>query len=324
MLSRRTFVASTTAAISSLPWTTARAAVYPERTVTVVIPWPAGGGTDVIGRLIAERLQKRLGQAVVVENKPGASGNIGAVTVVRSQPDGYTVMLASMTIALTPHMTATSPFDPITDLEPITLVASSPHMLVVHPSVPAQSVQELIALAKQKPGEFTYASAGVGTPFHIAAELFKQLVGADIRHVSYRGGAPAITDVIGGHVNMAFANLVAALPYIKGGQLRALGVTSAKRSSAAPDIPTIAEAGVPGYALDAWFGYLAPAKTPRPILDKLHAEIGDVLRTSEIQERLALDGAEPIIGGPDQFRTYLAAETAKWKRLIEAANIKAN
>ena len=295
---------------------------YPDRPVRFIVPWPAGGGTDIFARAISEKLHQSLGQPFLVENRAGASGNIGASTVVRAPPDGYTIMIGTITLATNPALYKSLDFDATKDLATITLVAGVPHMLVVNPSVPANNVKELIALLKKEPGKKSYASAGVGSPFQIAAELFKESAGVEIFHVPYKGGAPAVADVIGNHVDMTFANLVAVLPQAKAGQVRALAVTSAKRSSAAPDVPTIAESGLPGYEFSSWFGVLAPASTPPGIIKKLNAEIVKALRSPDITARLSAEGAELIAGTPEEFDTFLKSETAKWTKVIGAAGIQ--
>jgi tripartite-type tricarboxylate transporter receptor subunit TctC len=295
---------------------------YPERPVRFIVPWPAGGGTDIFARAISDKLHQALGQPFVVENRPGASGNLGASTVARSTPDGYTIMIGTITLATNPALYRSLDFDATKDLATVTLVAGVPHMLVVHPSVPANNLKELIALAKAKPGKMSYSSAGVGSPFQIAAELFKESAGVDILHVPYKGGAPAVADVLGHHVDMTFANLVAVLPQAKNGQVRALAVTGAKRSSAAPDVPTMAEAGLPGYEFASWFGVLAPAATPPAIIKKLNTEIVKALRSPEISARLSEEGAELIAGSPEAFDVYLKSETAKWSKVIKAAGIQ--
>jgi tripartite-type tricarboxylate transporter receptor subunit TctC len=297
---------------------------YPNRPVRLIVPWPAGGGTDIFARAISEKLQQSLGQPFPVENRPGVAGNLGATTVARSTPDGYTILIATITLATNPALYKTLDFNATKDLATITLIAGVPHMLVVNPSVPAKNVKELIVLAKQKPGKMTYASAGVGSPFQIAAELFKQSAGVDILHVPYKGGAPAVADVLGGHIDMTFANLVAVLPLSKAGQVRALAVTSAERSKAAPDVPTMAEAGLPGYAFTSWFGVLAPAGTPPAIIKKLNTEIVKALRSPEISAQLSEQGADLIASSPEEFDAYLKRETKKWNKVIKAAGIKAN
>lgn len=230
---------------------------YPSKPVRFVVPWPTGGGTDVFARAIGQKLTDTLGQSFVIDNRPGAAGNIGAELTAKSPADGYTIIMATITLATNPSMYSKPGFDAIKDLAPITLVAGVPHLLVVNPSLPVKSTKELIALAKSKPAQLNYASAGNGSPFHIAAELFKNLAVVDIVHVPYKGGGPAVVDVVGGQVHMTFANLVAVLPQVKAARLRALGITSAKRSPAAPEIPTIGEGGLRGYDFISWFGVLA-------------------------------------------------------------------
>ncbi len=300
------------------------AANYPTKPIRLVVPWPPGGGTDVFARVIGQKLSERVGYNVVIDNRPGAAGNIGAEMVARSPPDGYTIMLATITLATNPSMYKSLNFDPLKDFDPITLVAGVPHVLVVSPSLAVNSVKDLIALAKTEPGKLNYASAGSGSPFHLAAELFKLLTGTTIVHVPYQGGGPAITAVIGGQVQLTFGNLVAVLPLVKGGKLKALGVTSAMRSSAAPDLPTIAEEGVRGYDFSSWFGFFAPAATPKEIVGKLNREIVRILKTPEMKQRLTQDGADVVASNPQEFGAYLATETKKWTQVIKQAGIRAD
>ena len=297
---------------------------YPTKPVRLVVPWPPGGGTDVFARVIGQKLGERLGYTVVVDNRPGASGNVGAEMVAKLPPDGYTIMLATITLATNPSMYKTLNFEPLKDFAPITLVAGVPHVLVVSPTLAANSVKDLIALAKAEPGKLNYASAGNGSPFHLAAELFKSLTGTTIVHVPYQGGGPAITAVIGGQVQLTFGNLVAVLPLVKGGKLKALGVTGATRSAAAPDLPTIAEEGVRGYDFSSWFGFFAPGKTPKAVIAKLNQEIVHILKTPEMKNRLTQDGADVIASTPQEFSAYLASETRKWEQVIKQAGIRAD
>lgn len=297
---------------------------YPTKPVRLVVPWPPGGGTDVFARVIGQKLGERLGYTVVVDNRPGASGNVGAEMVAKLPPDGYTIMLATITLATNPSMYKTLNFEPLKDFAPITLVAGVPHVLVVSPTLAANSVKDLIALAKAEPGKLNYASAGNGSPFHLAAELFKSLTGTTIVHVPYQGGGPAITAVIGGQVQLTFGNLVAVLPLVKGGKLKALGVTGATRSAAAPDLPTIAEEGVRGYDFSSWFGFFAPGKTPKAVIAKLNQEIVHILKTPEMKNRLTQDGADVIASTPQEFSAYLASETKKWEQVIKQAGIRAD
>ncbi len=295
---------------------------YPNRPVHIIVPWPPGGGTDIFARAISEKLQQSLGQPFPVENRPGVAGNLGAAIVARSVPDGYTIMIATITLATSPALYKSLDYNAIKDFAGITLIAGVPHMLVVNPALPAKNVKELIALAKQKPGKLTYASAGVGSPFQIAAELFKQSAEVDILHVPYRGGGPAVAAVIGDHVDMTFANLLAVLPQARAGQVRALAVTSAKRSSAAPDVPAIAESGLPGYEFTSWFGALAPAGTPPGIVKKLNVAIVKALRSPEVSVQLSEQGADIIASSPEEFDAFLKSETKKWQKVIKAAGIQ--
>jgi tripartite-type tricarboxylate transporter receptor subunit TctC len=302
----------------------ANAADYPTKPIRLIVPWPPGGGTDVFARVIGQKLSERVGYTVVIDNRPGASGNIGAEIVAKSPPDGYTIMLATITLATNPSMYKSLSFDPLKDFAPITLVAGVPHVLVVSPSLPVNSVKDLIALAKAEPGKLNYASAGSGSPFHLAAELFKSMTGTTIVHVPYQGGGPAITAVIGGQVQLTFGNLLAVLPLVKSGKLKALGITSAKRSSAAPELPTIAEEGVRGYDFSSWFGFFAPAGTPKATVAKLNQEIVSILETPEMKQRLTQDGADVVASSAQEFGTYLASETKKWAQVIKQAGIRAD
>lgn len=318
-------IASLALALASLGLLPVPAAAqnFPDKTVRLIVPWPPGGGTDIFARAIGQKLTEGWKQQVVVDNRPGAAGNIGAALAAKAPPDGYTIMLATITLATAPAMYASLPFDPIKDFEPVTLVADVPHMLVVNAAVPANNVNELIAYAKSRPGQLNYASAGVGSPFHLAAELFKNQAGLFITHIPYKGGGPAVADTMGGQVQLTFANLVAVLPQLKTGKLRALGVTSVKRSSAAPEVPTIAEAGLAGYGFSSWFGFFAPAGTPKDVVTKLNRDIVAVLNSPDIKERLSKDGAELVASTPEAFAEHLRAETAKWARVIKAAGLKA-
>jgi tripartite-type tricarboxylate transporter receptor subunit TctC len=320
----RTILIAVTSWLAFATPAAAQPASYPSKPVRFIVPWPAGGGTDVFARAIGQKLHDALGQPFIVDNRSGASGNIGASAVAKSPPDGYTIMIGTITLATNPGLYSSLDFDATKDLATVTLIADIPHVLVVNPAVPAHSVAELIALAKSKPGKLSYASAGVGSPFHIAAELFKSTAGVDILHVPYKGGAPAITDVIGGHADITFANLVAVYSQIQNGQVRALAVTTGKRSPALPDVPTLAEAGLMDYAFASWFGILAPAGTPPAIIKKLNSEIVRVLRSPEISERLSKEGADLIASSSEEFSSYLKNETAKWSGLLQAAGIRAD
>lgn len=297
---------------------------YPTNPIRLVVPWPPGGGTDVFARLIGHQMSEDWKTSVVVDNRAGAAGNIGAEIVAKAPADGYTIMLATITIATAPSMYKSLGFDPIRDFAPITLVAGVPHVLVVNSALPVHDVQELIALAKREPGKLNYASAGVGSPFHLAAELFKLLSGTDIVHVPYQGGGPAVTAVLSNQVQLAFANMVAVLPQVRAGKLRALGVTSARRSPSAPDTPTLAESGLPGYDFTSWFGFFAPARTPKHVVMRLNHEIVATLKRGEIKNKLTVQGADIVGNSSEEFTRYVASETKKWARVIKQAGIKAN
>jgi tripartite-type tricarboxylate transporter receptor subunit TctC len=310
-----TFVASLVFSFSAF------AQHYPAKPLRLIVPFPPGGPTDITGRTIGEKLQQRLGQPVIVENRPGAGSIIGTEAVVKSPADGYTLLLGSNSIALQPLLQAKLPYDPQKELTPVILAVRIPNVLVVHPSVPANSVVEFIALAKSKPGTLNYASVGNATGPHLFAELFRNLTGVNIVHVPYKGTAPAVTDLLGGQVQALFDSLATALPNIRAGKLRALGVTSTQRSKSAPDIPTLAESGAPGYEATGWFGVLAG--TPQDIVTRLNSEIGAILKMPDVEERFLKFGAEGGGGSPADFARFIQSEQAKWGRIIREAGIKA-
>jgi tripartite-type tricarboxylate transporter receptor subunit TctC len=300
-------------------------AQYPNKPVRLVVPFAPGGSTDIFARLIAERLQAPLGQPVVVENRAGAAGNIGANEVVRSPADGHTLLMATTGVmainnALYKNMT----YDAAKDLEPVVYVASITNVLIVPPDFPAKNVAELVAMAKKEPGKLSFASSGAGASTHMSAELFKSMTGTDILHVPYKGSGPAMPDLMSGRVHMMFENAPGAVPHIKAGKLRALGQTGLKRSSALPDVPTIAESGVPGYESLSWSGIAVAAGTPKPIVEKLNRDLNAVLAMPEMRQKLAEQGAETIGGPPEAFAKHIAAEREKWSRVIKTANIVVN
>jgi tripartite-type tricarboxylate transporter receptor subunit TctC len=298
----------------------AHAETYPSKTIKMVVPFPAGGTTDVLARIIGQELTKAWGQQVIIDNRPGAGGNIGADVVAKSPADGYTLLMGTVgTHGINVSLYKKMPYDAVKDFAPITLVAAVPNLLVVHPSVPVNSVKELIAYAKANPTKLAYASSGNGTSIHLSAELFKTMTGVQMTHVPYKGSAPALTDLLGGQVQLMFDNMPTALPHAKAGKLRPLAVTTAKRSPAMPDLPTIAEAGVPGYEASSWFGVLAPAGTPKDVVTKLNKEIVRILALPEIKERLSGQGAEPVGDTPEQFAAHIKAEIAKWERVVKAS-----
>lgn len=299
-----------------------QAQTYPTRPVRLVVPSSPGGGTDISARILAPQLTQFLGQQVVVENRPGAGTMIGGEAVARAAPDGYTLLMGISTLAINPAMYKKVPYDALKDLAPVSQAVSLSNVLVVHPSLPAKSVKEFIALVKPRPGQINFASAGVGTSPHLSMELFLVMTGVKMLHVPYKGSGPGVTDLIAGHVPAMMPNMLSAQPHIKSGRLRALGVTGSKRAPGADTIPTIAEAGVPGYEAVQWYGVLAPAATPRDIVTKLHAGVVRALQNPEVRQRLLNDGAEPVGSSPEEFAAYLRAETAKWAKVIQAAGIK--
>src|SRR5712671_1032393 len=296
---------------------------YPAKPVRFIVPSAAGGGTDIIARSVAHKLSESLGQQFVVDNRPGAGQMIGIELAARSPSDVHTILMAASTLAINPIMYQKVPYDPVRDFAPITQAASLPNVLVVHPALPAKSVAELIALAKREPGKIAYASAGIGTSPQMSVELLKSLAGIDMLHVPYKGTTPGVVDLLAGQVSVMAPNVLTALPHIKAGKLRALAVTSSKRSDALPDVPTIAEAGVAGYESTQWYGVLAPAGTAREIVMRLHDEIVRALRTPEVMQRLAADGAEPVGNSPEEFTAFIKSEIDKWAKVASAAGIRA-
>jgi tripartite-type tricarboxylate transporter receptor subunit TctC len=302
----------------------AAAQTYPDRPITLVVPYPAGGGNDVLGRLVAERMSKALGGTIVVENRGGAGGTIATRQVAKSAPDGYTILIATSSLAINPALYPNIGYDPIKDFAPIGLLASGANVALVHPSVPANSIQELIELAKKNPGKLNFASTGSGSSVHLAAELFAAMAGIKINHVPYRGSGPALNDLLGGHVTMMFATVPSSAGIVSSGKVRALGVSSAKRSAAFPDLPTIAEAGLTGYVAELHYGLVAPAGTPRDIIDKLNAALRSALDDSTLRERLAREGAVPLPSTPEEYAADIAAEERMWGKIVRDAGVKAS
>ena len=302
---------------------TALAQAFPTKPIRLVVPYPPGGTTDIVARSIGKGMQEALGQSVIIENKPGAGGNIGMDYVAKSAPDGYTLAVTSVsTLAIGASLYSKLPYDVIRDLAPITRIAAVPNVLVVNPSVPANSVRELISYAKANPGKLRFGSAGSGTTVHLAGELFKYMTGVDMQHIPYKGAAPAMVDLLAGRVDLMFDFLSSSLTQIKGNKLKALGVTGPKRSPLLPDVPTIAEAGVPGYEVYAAFGVLAPAGTPPAIIAKLNSAIVKLVNSVEMKELLAKQGADPIADSPEQFAASLKREVAKWAAVVKASGAR--
>jgi tripartite-type tricarboxylate transporter receptor subunit TctC len=310
------------AACTSLQPASAQQTSYPVRAIRLVVPSSPGGGTDITARLVAPKLSELLGQQVVIENRSGAGTMIGGEVVARAAPDGYTLLMGISTLAINPAMYKKVPYDALRDFAPISQVVSLPNILVAHPSLPVKSVKDLVAFAKVRPAQINFASAGMGTSPHLSMELLLTMTGLRMIHVPYKGSGQGVVDVLAGHVSLMTPSILTGLPYVKDGRLRALGVTSAKRAVGAPDIPTIAEAGVPGYEATQWFGMLAPAGTPADIVNRLHKEIVRVLAIPDMRERFAADGAEPVGSTPEEFLAYIRAETAKWADVIKQAGIK--
>lgn len=301
------------------------AQAYPSRQVRIIVAFAPGGTTDLLGRFIAGELAASFGQPFVVENISGGGGNVGSAQAARSTPDGHTLLIgAAGNIAINPGLFDNMPYDPATELAPVSLIASVMNLLVVHPSVPANSVKELIALAKSKPGKLTYASAGNGSTIQLAAEMFKHMAGVDIVGVNYRGSGPALLDLLGGRTDVMFENFPTAFTRVQAGGLRALAVTGKRRNPQLPNVPTIAESGLPDYDAMSWFGVMAPAKTPPAVIDTLAKAIAASLAKPEAIEKIKGMGADPTVLGPEEFRKLIRADTEKWGRIIKAAGIKAN
>jgi tripartite-type tricarboxylate transporter receptor subunit TctC len=300
----------------------AAAQTYPTKPIKVIVPYPPGGGTDVVARILSEPLSAELGQPIIIDNRGGAAGNVGTDIAAKAPADGYTLLLTLSSHTINPKLYPKLPFDVEQDFASISLAAMIPQILVVHPSVPANNVKELIALAKAQPGKLNYASVGTGSPGHIAGELFKLRTGVDIVHIPYKGGGPAVTDILGGQVQLLFVSMPAVWQHVKAGKVRAIAVTSAKRSLTAPDVPTIAESGVADVVVDSWYGLFAPAKTPPAITARLNAAMVKVLENPQIKEKLFAQGAEAAPSTPAEFDRVIKEELAKWEYVIRAANIK--
>ena len=298
-------------------WSTiAVAQSYPTKPIRIIVGYPAGGPTDMIARTVAQKLTPALGQQVIVDNRPGASGMIGAELTVKAAPDGYTLLTVPITYAVTPSVFPKMPYDAEKDLAPVALVAAAPFILVVHPTLPVKTVKDLIALAKSRPGQINYASASAGGMPHLAGELFNIMAGVKLTHIPYKGAAPATIDLLAGQVSLMFNNMLSAMPHVKSGKLRAVAVTSAKRSSAVPELPTVAET-IPGFEASGWYGAFAPAATPREIIATLNGEINRLMRQPDVAQRLAGDGVEAVTMTPAEFGTYLHSEIVKWGKVVK-------
>ena len=297
-----------------------QAQTYPAKPIKIVVPFPAAGTPDILAREIASKLTEALKQQIIVDNRPGAGGNIGSDMVAKSAPDGYTLIMATVaTHSINQTLYKKLPFDPIKDFAPIILIATTPNVLVVNPNLPIKTVSDLIALAKSKPGEISFASGGNGTSHHISGYFFQKLTGVEMTHVPYKGSGAALPDLIGGQVNIMFDNLTSSMPHIKSGKLRAVATTGLTRAAALPDLPTVAESGVPGFEITAWFGLLAPANTPQPIIDRLNLEVTKVLNLPDIKARIIAQGAEPKPGTPQQLGQFIKDKTAQWAPIVKAS-----
>lgn len=300
----------------------ARALDYPNKSIRMVAPFSPGGATDALARIVGQKLSERLGQPVVVDNRVGAGGNIGADLVAKAAPDGYTLLLGGVPHAISATLYAKLPYDLQKDLAPVAEIATFPSMIVLHPSLPATSVRELIALAKARPGELNFGSAGNGSPNHLALELFKTMAGVKMVHIPYKGSGQVIGDLLAGQVQLASLGFPVATPHVKSGKLRAIAVTSIERSPLLPGIPTVSEAGLPGFNVTSWYGVFAPAATPKDLVGRLNAEIAGVVASPDVRQRLAVMGAEPAAGEPGQFARYVREEIAKWAKVVKDSGAK--
>ncbi len=316
-------LASMSAAVAVAPLHAADPA-YPAKPVRLIIAYAAGGGTDTVGRVFAQKLTDGLGRQVIVDNRPGANGNIATEIAVNSPPDGYTMIMGNIgPIGVNPHLYKLA-FDPMRDLAPVTLIATAPLLVVVHPSLPVNSLKDLIALAKRQPGKLSYSSAGVGSSNHLAGALFNIEAGVDVVHIPYKGAAPALVDLIAGQVQLSFQTLPSVSPNVRAKRLKPLVITSRKRAASFPDIPTSAESGLPGFEVSAWYSFLVPAGTPRAVIDRLNAETLKALKQKDVIERLLVEGADVAGTTPEEFAEFMRAETAKWGRVIKLSGMKAD
>jgi tripartite-type tricarboxylate transporter receptor subunit TctC len=297
---------------------------WPARPVRLILPFPPGGGTDILGRLIAERMSASLGQPVVTENRGGAGGNVGAEAAARSAPDGYTIVLVAPSLAISPTLYSKINYDPVKDFAPVSLVATVPNVMITQPSLPAQSLQEFIAYARARPGALNFGSGGAGTSNHLAGELFNIVTGAKLVHVPYKGVNLAMQDVLAGNVHLVFIGIPAAAPHIKAGKLRALALVAPQRSGALPDVPTVAEAGLGDFEVTTWYGVLAPAGTPKNVISRLNAELVKIMHSPDLKEKLAATGTEPFTSTPEEFAAYIKREIAKWGDVIRKSGAKAD
>lgn len=302
--------------------TAAPAQTYPSRPIRFIVPFPFGGGNDIVGRIVAQKLADALGQSVVVDNRGGAGGTLGTDLTAKSPPDGHTMLINNISLAVNATLIPKLPYDTLKDLAPVTMAGRQPNIVVVHPSLPVKSVRELLALAKAKPRHINYGSGGVGTASHLATELLQLMSRIEMVHVPYKGLGPALTDLMGGQIQLIISTMASALPQVKAGKLRPLAVTTAQRSSFFPEVPTMDEAGVAGYEFNTWYGLLVPAKTPRPVIERLNKALSGVLNSAAVKEQFGVQGVEPAPSTPEEFSAYLAAEVKKWAKVIKASGAR--
>jgi tripartite-type tricarboxylate transporter receptor subunit TctC len=302
----------------------AGAQTYPGKPIRFIVPFAPGGGNDILGRVVAQKLNEAFGVPVVVDNRGGAGGTIGTDLTAKAPPDGYTMLINNVSLAVNVTLYPKLPYDTLKDLEPVTLVGRQPNILVVHPGLPVKSVKELLALARAKPQHITYGSGGIGTSSHLATELLKMTAKIELTHVPYKGMGPALIDLIAGQTQLIMATMASALPFVRSGKVRALAVTPAKRAEVVPDVPTMIEAGVPGFEYSTWYGLLVPAGTPRPVVTRLHDAMVRILAAPDVKEKFGSQGVEPAATTPQEFKGYLQAEAAKWGRVIKASGMRVN
>jgi tripartite-type tricarboxylate transporter receptor subunit TctC len=310
-------------ACAGLPQVT-HAQAYPGKPIRFIVPFAPGGGNDILGRVVAQKLHEAFGVAVVVDNRPGAGGTIGTDLTAKSPPDGYTMLINNLSVAVNVTLYSKLPFDPLKDLQTISLVGRQPNILVVHPTLPVKSWKQLHALAKARPGQLSFSSGGVGSSSHLAGELLKVVAGVDMVHIPYKGMGPALVDLISGQVQVSMSTLASALPHIRNERMRPLAVSTAQRVAVVPDVPTLQEAGLRDYEHSTWYGLYVPAGTPRPVVDRLNAAVSKVVSSADVKQRFGSQGVEPASNSPEEFRAFLTAEIAKWAKVVKAAGLRAN
>jgi len=321
---RHRLVVAALAAACSLAPLLAAGQSYPGKPIRFIVPFAPGGGNDILGRIVALKLNQSFGVPVVVDNRPGAGGTLGTDITAKSQPDGYTILINNLSVAVNVTLYSKLPFDPLRDLQTISLVGRQPNILVVHPTLPAKSWKELYALAKQRPGQLAFSSGGVGSSSHLAGELLKVVAGIDMVHVPYKGMGPALIDLISGQVQLSMATLASALPHIRNQRMRPLAVSTAERVAVVPDVPTLREAGLREYEHSTWYGLFVPARTPRPVVERLNDSVRKIVTSDDVKQKFSPQGVEPASNSPEEFRTFLTAEIAKWAKVVRSAGLRAN